>query len=204
MDHSQHQELDTAHVKIFRAKWRSFGAFSAFIVALFTEMYGFPLTVYLLSGWLGSRFPGIDFMSHDAGHLLEVMFGWGSNPHFRPFHILSSVLIFGGFVLLAKAWTVLYQAQKNHRLATGGPYARIRHPQYVGFVAILLGFLFQWPTILTVVMFPILVLMYARLAIVEEREMVQQFGDEYTRYAARTPRFIPKFGSEPLQSKKTA
>ena len=184
--------------------WRSFGAFSAFIVALFTEMYGFPLTVYLLSGWLGSRFPGIDFMSHDAGHLLEVMFGWGSNPHFGPFHIISSVLIFGGFVLLAKAWSVLYQAQKNHRLATGGPYARIRHPQYVGFVAILLGFLFQWPTILTVLMFPVLVLMYARLAIVEEREMVKQFGDDYTRYAARTPRFVPKLGAAHPGSKKTA
>ncbi len=184
--------------------WRSFGAFSAFIVALFTEMYGFPLTVYLLSGWLGSRFPGVDFMSHDAGHLLETMFGWRGNPHFGPFHIISSLLIFGGFVLLAKAWTALYAAQQNHRLATGGPYARIRHPQYVGFVAILLGFLFQWPTILTLLMFPVLVFMYARLAIVEEREMVRQFGDEYTRYAARTPRFVPKLGSAPPRSEKTA
>ena len=187
-----------------RRDWRSFGAFSAFIVALFTEMYGFPLTIYLLSGWLGSRFPGIDFMSHDAGHLLEVMFGWRSNPHFGPFHILSTLFIFGGFVLLAKAWTVLYQAQRNHRLATSGPYARIRHPQYVGFVAILLGFLFQWPTVLTLLMFPVLVLMYARLSIVEEREMARQFGDEYTRYAARTPRFIPRPGSAPAAGKKTA
>ena len=184
--------------------WRSFGAFSAFIVALFTEMYGFPLTIYLLSGWLGSRFPGIDFMSHDAGHLLEVTFGWGSNPHFGPFHLVSGLLIFGGFVLLAKAWTVLYEAQKNHRLATSGPYARIRHPQYIGFVAILLGFLLQWPTILTLLMFPVLLLMYARLAIVEEREMLRQFGDEYTRYAARTPRFIPKPGSAPPRGRKTA
>lgn len=183
--------------------WRSLGAFSAFIVALFTEMYGFPLTIYLLSGWLGSRFPGIDFMSHDAGHLLEVMFGWTSNPHFGPFHILSTLLIFGGFVLLAKAWKVLYRAQKEHRLATSGPYARIRHPQYVGFVAILLGFLFQWPTILTLLMFPVLLLMYARLAVVEEREMARQFGDEYTRYAARTPRFIPRLGSVPPTGKKT-
>ncbi len=177
--------------------WRSFGAFSAFIIALFTEMYGFPLTIYLLSGWLGSRFPGIDFLSHDAGHLLEVTFGWSSNPHFGPFHIISNVLIFGGFILLAKAWTVLHKAQQNHSLATTGLYARIRHPQYVGFVAILLGFLFQWPTILTVIMLPILVLMYARLAIVEEREMMKQFGDEYTRYAARTPRFVPTLAPPP-------
>ena len=171
--------------------WRSFGAFSAFIVALFTEMYGFPLTIYLLSGWLGSRFPGVDFLNHDAGHLLEMLFGWRANPHFGPFHIASNLLIFAGFVLLARAWKVLYEAQRAGRLATTGPYARVRHPQYIGFVAILLGFLLQWPTVLTVAMFPVLVLMYARLAIAEEREMQPQFGNAYTAYAGATPRFVP-------------
>jgi protein-S-isoprenylcysteine O-methyltransferase Ste14 len=184
--------------------WRTFGTFSAFVVALFVEMYGFPLTIYLLSGWLGSRFPGIDFLTHDAGHLLETLVGWRGNPHFGPFHVISNLLIFGGFVLLAKAWTVLYEAQKNHRLATSGPYARIRHPQYVGFVAILLGFLFQWPTIPTLLMFPVLVVMYARLSIVEEREMLRRFGDDYARYAARTPRFVPKFASADSDRTKPA
>jgi protein-S-isoprenylcysteine O-methyltransferase Ste14 len=171
--------------------WRSFGMYSAFIVALFTEMYGFPLTIYLLSGWLAQRFPGVDFLAHDAGHLLEVMFGWRANPHFGPFHLLSTVFIFGGFWLLASAWNVLYQAQRTHRVAVSGPYARIRHPQYAAFVLIMFGFLLQWPTIPTVVMFPVLVIVYARLAKREEAEVAAEFGDEYAAYRARTPALWP-------------
>jgi protein-S-isoprenylcysteine O-methyltransferase Ste14 len=176
--------------------WRSFGAFSAFVVALFTEMYGFPLTIYALSGWLGSRFPGIDFLSHDAGHLLEMLFGWRANPHFGPFHILSNLLIFGGFILLAKAWDVLYKAQREHRLATTGPYAYVRHPQYVGFILIMLGFLLQWPTLVTLAMFPVLAYMYAHLARVEERDVIAEFGEEYLRYSSETPAFFPRLSRD--------
>ncbi len=172
--------------------WRSFGAFSAFLVALFTEMYGFPLTIYLLSGWLSSRFPGMDIYSHDMGHLLENFFGLGGNPHFGPFHILSFVFIFMGFTLLSNAWTVLHKAQHGHILATTGPYARMRHPQYVGFVLIMFGFLIQWPTLLTLIMFPILVWMYIRLARSEEVDTENEFGDVWRAYARETPRFIPK------------
>jgi methanethiol S-methyltransferase len=171
--------------------WRSFGAFSAFIVALFTEMYGFPLTLFFLSGWLQGRYPEIDWFSHDAGHLLEMMFGWEANPHFGPFHLLSFVFIGGGFVLIAKAWKVLYDAQRQGSLATTGPYAYVRHPQYIGFVLIMFGFLLQWPTLLTLAMFPILVWMYARLARSEEREVAAEFGAAYRQYAARVPRLVP-------------
>jgi protein-S-isoprenylcysteine O-methyltransferase Ste14 len=174
--------------------WRSFSAFSAFIIALFTEMYGYPLTIYFLSGWLSSNFPGIDWLAHDSGHLLEEMFGWRGNPHFGPFHILSNILIVAGFFLLANSWKVLHAAQRAHRLATTGPYARVRHPQYIGFVAIMFGFLLQWPTIITVVMFPILVFMYVRLALREERDARAEFGDAYARYAAITPAFFPRVG----------
>src|SRR6266851_2156576 len=83
--------------------WRSFGAFSGFLVALFAEMYGFPLTIYLLSGWLQSRYPSVNWFSHDAGHLLEMMFGWKTNPHSGPFHLLSFAFIGGGFVLISIA-----------------------------------------------------------------------------------------------------
>jgi protein-S-isoprenylcysteine O-methyltransferase Ste14 len=163
-------------------------------------MYGFPLTIYLLSGWLQSRYPNVDWLSHDAGHLLEMLFGWRTNPHFGPFHLLSFAFIGGGFWLLAAAWKVLYAAQRTRTLATAGPYARIRHPQYVAFVLIMFGFLVQWPTILTLAMFPVLVYMYVRLARREEHEAEAEFGAEYRRYAARTPAFIPHWVAVPRAS----
>ncbi len=121
--------------------WRSFGAFSAFVVALFTEMYGFPLTIYLLSGWLGSRFPEIDLFAHSNGHLWQTIFGFGADnalaAHFNVLHILSNVLIGGGFLVIASAWRVLYKAQRSQTLATTGAYAYVRHPQYIGFGRVL-------------------------------------------------------------------
>jgi len=177
--------------------WRSFGAFSAFIVALFAEMYGFPLTIYLLSGWLQSRFPGLDLLSHDAGHLWYTVLGFQGDPHGNPVHLLSNILILAGFVILYMAWKVLYTAQRERHLATTGPYARVRHPQYAGFILILFGFLLQWPTLLTLLMFPVLVYMYSRLALREERDSREAFGEAWDEYAARTPRFFPRFGSRP-------
>jgi methanethiol S-methyltransferase len=171
--------------------WRTFGTFSAFIVALLVEMYGFPLTIYLLLPWLTSRFPGVDFLGHDAGHLWYRLLGFTGDPHSNPIHLASTVLILTGFVLLSSAWTVLFKAQRTGTLATAGPYAYIRHPQYLAFIIIMIGFLVQWPTLPTLVMFPILVVVYVRLAHREEREVRTEFGDVWDRYAANTPGFIP-------------
>jgi methanethiol S-methyltransferase len=173
--------------------WRSFGAFSGFLVALFAEMYGFPLTIYLLSGWLQSRYPNVNWLSHDAGHLLEMLFGWRTNPHSGAFHLLSFVFIGGGFILISVGWKALYQAQRHHQLAMTGIYAYVRHPQYVGFILVMFGFLLQWPTLLTIAMFPVLVVMYVRLARAEENDALAEFGAEYERYRNDVGGFIPRF-----------
>ena len=171
--------------------WRALGAFSAFVVALFTEMYGYPLTVYLLTGPLSGLVPGVN-LSHNAGHLWTDLIGWKGDPHFSPFHIASYAFIIGGFWLISAAWRVLIKAQRAGVLATEGPYTRVRHPQYVGFVLIMVGFLLQWPTFVTLAMFPILLVVYRRLAIREERDVRSQFGPTWDEYAARVPRFVPR------------
>lgn len=132
-------------------------------------------------------------MSHNSGHLWSTLTGEKGDPHFGPLHIASYVFLGFGFYLLSSAWNVLYHAQCRNTLAVSGPYAHIRHPQYVAFVLILLGFLLQWPTLLTLAMFPILLVMYGRLAVTEEAEMRTQFGSDFDAYAARTPRFLPSW-----------
>jgi protein-S-isoprenylcysteine O-methyltransferase Ste14 len=178
--------------------WRTFGAFSAFVIALFTEMYGFPLTIYLLSGWLTSRFPEVNWFSHNSSHLLQTLLGWSGDAHSSPLHIISDILVLGGLVLLAASWKVLYKAQRNYEIACSGPYAKIRHPQYAAFIVIMIGFLVQWPTLPTLLMFPVLVWLYIRLARREEKEALAIFGDRYARYVEDTPRFIPQFRWEPI------
>jgi protein-S-isoprenylcysteine O-methyltransferase Ste14 len=174
--------------------WRSLGAFSAFVVAFFAEMYGFPLTLYLLAPWLQSVVPGSDVLTHNAGHFWPTLLGWKGDPHFTPIHWLSDALIIGGLWLLGESWIVLHRAQSQGKLAVDSAYKWIRHPQYAAFILVMIGFLVQWPTIITAIMFPILVVMYVRLARAEERESEAQFGEAWRAYAQRTPAFFPHFG----------
>ena len=172
--------------------WCAFGAFTAFLAALFIEMYVFPLTIYLLSGWPGTRFLHVESLSHEFGRVLEMMFDWRANPPLGLFQIASTVLILVGFLLLASAWFVLHKAQQRRELARTGVYAHIRHPEYTAFVLIMSGFLLQWPTLITLAMFPILVFVYVRLARREEQEALARFGEPYRRYQAATPAFVPR------------
>jgi protein-S-isoprenylcysteine O-methyltransferase Ste14 len=186
--------------------WKTFGAFSAFLVALFIEMYGFPLTIYILAGWLGKYYPQINPLSHESGHLLHTLLGIKGDPHFDPLHILSNILILAGFLLLSASWRVLYRAQQSRILATSGPYKYIRHPQYAAFTLVMIGYLLQWPTIPMLIMFPILVFTYVRLSRKEELAVEIEFGRVYRKYAIHTPRYFPHlihFSGAKAQTRQT-
>jgi hypothetical protein len=153
-------------------------------------MYGGMMPGGMMSG---SRYPGLDLYPHNSD-TYGTLLGLKGDAHSDFLHILSKFLIVAGFFLLAAAWNVLYQAQREHRFAMTGPYARIRHPQYVGLIVSMLGFLLQWPTLPTLVMFPVLVWMYRKLARREEIDAraEAEFGTAYEAYAARTSAFLPR------------
>lgn len=164
------------------------GLVSAFLVALFSEMYGFPLTIYLLTGWLGDAYPVLQPFSHKYGHLWVVVFG-GSNLAWIVVMAASLLLMLAGYVLLSKGWRQIHGAHGG--MVTDGVYAYARHPQYTGLFLVIGGFLVQWPTLLTVLMVPVLLYAYARLAKSEEQSMYARFGDAYDQYRKTVPAYFP-------------
>jgi methanethiol S-methyltransferase len=181
-------------VPVRRREWRSFGLYTAFVVALFTEMYGFPLTIYGLTAVLGSRYPALNPFSHAAGHLWITLLGGGPWMSVAV-HVVSNGLMFGGLVVMGVGWKRIHQA--GGALVTGGVYARVRHPQYVGLFLITTGMLVQWPTLVTIVTWPVLLAVYSSLARREERDAEERFGDAYRDYRARVPMFVPRRPSPP-------
>ncbi len=172
-----------------RRGWRHLGVAEAFLVALFTEMFGLPLTIYLLGSVFGVSL-GFGMME---GHLWAVLLDrlgllplwWGVSLVMA----VSGALINLGIALMAAGWWQVWRAKDE--LVTGGLYRFVRHPQYTGFLLLITGFLIQWPTLLTLVLFPILVVVYVRLARREERELEQQFGERYVAYREKTPMLLP-------------
>jgi protein-S-isoprenylcysteine O-methyltransferase Ste14 len=175
------------------------GAFAAFVVALYTEMYGFPLTIYLLTTWLG-RFPMAEPFAHASGNLWAslVLDGWGGGL----FMTLGGLVILLGIILMGQAWRAIHAARGG--LVTSGIYGRVRHPQYVGIGLVVVGALIQWPTLLTLLMAPVLLVSYVRLARREERELAARFGDDYRAYRERVPGFMPRWRPFPRRIRSPA
>ena len=175
-------------------EWRSMGLFIGFLAALFTEMYGFPLTIYLLTSWLGSNYPVLDPFSHSSGHLVLVFLGLShSTVAMSVLHLITNGIIFFGIYIIYLGWKKIYHAT-GEQLVADGIYAHIRHPQYVGMMLITIGFLIQWPTIITLVMWPILLFLYYRLSKYEEKKLAAKFGQEFYEYQAKVPAIIPQIG----------
>ena len=172
-------------------EWRSFGVTTAFVVALFTEMYGFPLTIYLLTAALGHA-PFPDPFAHSSGNLIASLLGLGDGWA-TAFMLLGGLVFLPALLIVASSWRRVHAADGG--LVTDGPYAVVRHPQYSGLMLAVLGALIQWPTLITVLMAPVLVFTYYRLARREEREMAKRFGEEYDAYRARTPMLVPRWPS---------
>ncbi len=170
-------------------EWSRAGLIQAFIIALYAEMYGFPLTIYLLTGWLGIEVPWL----HQSGHLWATLFGWGGAGAMIEM-LIGYTVVFLGISLLVEGWREVYRATQKGELATGGLYAVVRHPQYTGIFLAIFGQLIHWPTIPTLALFPLIVWAYYRLARREERAMLARHGAEYAEYRRGVPMFFPRRG----------
>lgn len=166
---------------------RSGGALITFIVALFTEMYGFPLTIYLLSHFVGIEIP----LDHNSGHLLGDLITYlGLGNGWFIVMLVSNLLLILGIWLVMAGWEAVYASEG--KLVTNGLYAYMRHPQYTGIFVITLAFMIQWPTLATLILWPFVIAMYYKLARQEEADALEKFPVEYREYMARTPMFFPK------------
>jgi protein-S-isoprenylcysteine O-methyltransferase Ste14 len=179
-----------------KSEWRSAGAAQAWVIALYAEMYGLPLTAYLAMGWLGrSR---SDAETHMNGHLWPVFLGFEDTDLIYAqfwFTLIGQTMVLVGAILAIVGWRQLHRAAKQGEMATGGLYRFIRHPQYTGFFLFLIGSVINWPTLPTLLTLPLIAWVYWRLARQEEQDAIRQFGDAYRDYMKGTGRFLPKMAS---------
>ena len=152
--------------------WKSQGAFIAFAIALMTEMFGWPLLIFLVS-------PLIDIPIL-APEYFRMIGHWPA--------MVGTALSIIGLVLIAIGWAQIHRAQG---LVTDGIYRLMRHPQYTGIFLFTFGWILHWPSVITLILWPFLIAAYVWLAKMEERQAMEEFGEAYHEYARRTKRFIP-------------
>lgn len=165
-------------------EWAGAGVVQAFIIALYAEMYGFPLTIYFLTSFLPLDIP----LVHSSGHLWATLLGYGRGGAVIEM-LAGSIFIIAGLLLITKGWVRIYF--RSDELVTDGVYSLVRHPQYTGIFLIVFGQLIHWPTVFTLALTPVIVWLYVRLARREEAVLVEQFGERYRRYRQHVPMFIP-------------
>lgn len=178
---------------IKKKNWRSFGLYEAFIISLFTEMYGIPLTFYVLSSFLGLPLTA----NHSQGHLFAALLAiagvWDLEIGVIVMMTISTIMLFLAGYLIIAGWRQVYSEKEN--LVSTGVYGVIRHPQYLGLIIVITALLVQWPTIITGVMWPVLTYSYYRQAKREEKDIEKKFGEEYRQYKERVPMLIPRLRS---------
>jgi protein-S-isoprenylcysteine O-methyltransferase Ste14 len=155
-----------------KSLWRTQGTFIAFVVALMTEMFGWPLLVFLLSPLMD--IPVI------APEYFRALGHWPAT--------VGTLVSMCGLVLIAVGWKQIHRADG---IVTGGLYRYIRHPQYTGIFLFTLGWILHWPSIVTLVLWPILIGAYVWLARYEEKQAIEEFGEAYKAYARQTKMFVP-------------
>ncbi|MDW9627447.1 isoprenylcysteine carboxylmethyltransferase family protein (plasmid) [Sinorhizobium meliloti] len=165
-------------------EWAGAGLVEAFVIALYAEMYGFPLTIYLLMGLLPLDVP----LVHSSGHLWATLLGYGQSGAIV-LTLISSVFIVAGLLLIVKGWVKMYFL--GDKVLTEGVYGMVRHPQYLGVILVIFGQLIDWPTIPTLVLAPVIIWLYIDLARREEQALVERFGSKYLAYRRRVPMMIP-------------
>ena len=168
-------------------EWRNAGILQAFVIALYVEMYGFPLTIYLLTSFLDLDIPWL----HMKGHLWATLLGLGDKGAMIEMIIGLGIALLG-LTMIFRGWRLVYRAQQEDKLVTEGIYRYMRHPQYTGIFLALFGQLIHWPTLPTIVFFPVIVCLYYRLARKEEKDMLEKFGREYEIYMQQVPPFFPR------------
>jgi len=160
-------------------------AYMAFVLAFAIEMHGIPLSMYTISALIGKQLPyGVMW-----GHTLFDQIGYTGM-------YISIILSLMALVLISNGWYHIYHKywsadEGKGRVVKTGVYRYIRHPQYTGFLLITVGMLFNWATLPTLIAWPIMVWIYVRLAKREEKDMIEEFGEEYVMYMKKTKMFIP-------------